>query len=196
MTHFILLRHGQTEWNLTRRYQGQTDIPLNDTGIKQAHEAYEKLKNVPFDLVFCSDLSRAKQTAQIVLEGRNCSINFDKILRERSYGDYEGGSFESSKMDPAVVDDIKKHPLTFAFPHGETVLDVAKRAKLFYYNIHSLYPDKSILVVSHGSFISVFYCMMAKIPLEMRHTYIPHNADPVFVDCNEDEIDIITNGCV
>ena len=69
MTTLVLLRHGQTDWNLTRRYQGLTDIPLNETGEQQARAANELLRQFSFDAVYCSDLDRAKTTARLALKG-------------------------------------------------------------------------------------------------------------------------------
>ena len=65
-----LARHGQTDWNLEHKAQGQVDIPLNDTGIKQAEELKDKLKSYDFDICYCSPLKRAIQTAEIAVDGR------------------------------------------------------------------------------------------------------------------------------
>lgn len=66
-----IMRHGKTDWNAKHKLQGRTDIPLNEEGIQMAEQAKEKYKDVNFDICYCSPLVRAKQTAEIVLEGRN-----------------------------------------------------------------------------------------------------------------------------
>lgn len=83
-----ILRHGQTNYNKDGKFQGQTDIPLNETGIKQAQEAKELLKDFNFDLVISSPLVRALKTAQIVTN--NSEIKTDKRIIERSFGTLEG----------------------------------------------------------------------------------------------------------
>ena len=69
-----IMRHGKTDWNAKHKLQGRTDIPLNEEGIQMAEQAKEKYKDVNFDICYCSPLVRAKQTAEIVLEGRNIPI--------------------------------------------------------------------------------------------------------------------------
>lgn len=76
------MRHGKTDWNAKHKLQGRTDIPLNEEGIQMAEQAKEKYKDVNFDICYCSPLVRAKQTAEIVLEGRNIPIVYDDRLME------------------------------------------------------------------------------------------------------------------
>lgn len=87
----VVVRHGETEWNRLRKYQGQMDIPLNETGREQAQQTRTALQNMHFDAAYCSDLSRAQETAQIVLEGRDLTPQADSRWREVCYGDFEGG---------------------------------------------------------------------------------------------------------
>ena len=77
-----IMRHGKTDWNAKHKLQGRTDIPLNEEGIQMAEQAKEKYKDVNFDICYCSPLVRAKQTAEIVLEGRNIPIVYDDRLME------------------------------------------------------------------------------------------------------------------
>ena len=99
MTHLTLIRHGETDWNLTRRIQGSTDIPLNDTGREQAREAAAALSET-LDLdapvvVVSSDLSRARETAEIMADGLGVRVaGLYPDLRERSYGEAEGVSVD------------------------------------------------------------------------------------------------------
>ena len=93
-----LVRHGQTDWNLENRAQGQVDNPLNATGISQAEELREKLSSIDFDACYCSPLKRAVQTAEIVTDGR-LDIIFDDDLKERDFGSLEGTNSDTWKMD-------------------------------------------------------------------------------------------------
>ena len=85
-----ITRHGQTNWNIERRFQGRTDNKLNENGINQAHEVAEKLANEPLDLIICSPLIRAIQTAEIINKKRGIPILIDENLLERDYGELEG----------------------------------------------------------------------------------------------------------
>ena len=85
-----IMRHGKTEWNELHKLQGRTDIPLNEEGRQMAKIAGEKYKDINFDVCYCSPLVRAKETAKLVLEGRNIPIIYDDRLKEMSFGIYEG----------------------------------------------------------------------------------------------------------
>ena len=82
-----IVRHGQTDYNVIGRYGGRIDVPLNEEGIKQAHELKEMLKNIKFDLVFSSPLKRAIKTAEIISDNE---IILDKRIIERDNGELEG----------------------------------------------------------------------------------------------------------
>lgn len=86
-----VIRHGQTDWNVMKKMQGSVDIELNEIGIKQAYITKENLDSISIDVIFCSPLKRAKQTAEIINKGRNLEIIYDERLRERNYGEFEGG---------------------------------------------------------------------------------------------------------
>ncbi|MDA0306059.1 MAG: histidine phosphatase family protein [Proteobacteria bacterium] len=87
---FYFLRHGQTDWNKERRLQGSNDIPLNATGIDQAHGAKDLLAETPITTICCSPMNRARKTAEIVNEVLNCPLVFIDELRECSFGENEG----------------------------------------------------------------------------------------------------------
>ena len=89
-----IVRHGETEWNQKNLVQGHTDIPLAETGEKQALSRAEYFQDVSFDHVVSSDLQRAMQTASILSEGRNLSLHTSPKLREQSWGAWEGHSFD------------------------------------------------------------------------------------------------------
>jgi broad specificity phosphatase PhoE len=91
--YLYFVRHGETDWNLAKRVQGQTDISLNSTGVKQAQEASSRFQNLNFSSFYSSDLKRATETAKILQQQMNCShatLNTHKALRERFFGDLEG----------------------------------------------------------------------------------------------------------
>lgn len=93
-----IMRHGRTDWNVRQKLQGRTDIPLNDEGRAMAEKAREEYRETPLDLCYCSPLSRAEETARIVLTGRDIPIIRDDRLREMSFGAFEG--IENYFTDP------------------------------------------------------------------------------------------------
>ena len=97
-----IMRHGKTEWNELHKLQGRTDIPLNNEGKQMAKNAGEKYKDINFDVCYCSPLIRAKETAKLVLEGRNVPIIYDDRLREMSFGIYEGMENPAKATDSPI----------------------------------------------------------------------------------------------
>lgn len=143
-----LARHGQTDWNVAHKAQGRTDIPLNETGVKQAEELREKIKNLDFDICYASPLSRAKQTAEIAVDGK-CKIVFDERLMERCFGDYEG-KLVNSWLE-TVGEDIGDLKLNTNKNGMEPVRDVLARTKAVLDDIENKHDnDSRILIVSHG----------------------------------------------
>ena len=124
------LRHGETSWNVQRRFQGQSDIPLNDKGILLAELTGEGLANVPFDLAFTSPLCRARQTAELVLAGRDVPLYVEPRLIEMAFGVYEGVTANSGPggtLNQNLVDFIC-HAERYQAPEGgETFQELSKR---------------------------------------------------------------------
>lgn len=181
MTTLVLLRHGQTDWNLEHRYQGLTDIPLNSTGEQQAREANKNLKGYRFDAVYCSDMDRAKTTARLALKGIFPfeEIRFDRRLRERSFGTYEGGPYDKDKMPPEYVSAMAADPENFHFPEGESLLDVEKRVRPFYDEVLERHPDETVLLVAHGTLLSIVRFIAANEPVLDKNRKRLNNAEPL-----------------
>lgn len=149
-----LVRHGETEWNALRKRQGRTDIPLNDNGIRQANELHEKTKDLDFDICYCSPLSRARQTAEIVIGGK-CKIVFDDLLLERDAGQCEG---TDGSQDLGATDDAWDFKLNASYGGMETIRDLLARAKTILLKIIKLNPDDSrIIVVAHNGILRAIH---------------------------------------
>ena len=86
----LLTRHGQTDWNVLKKVQGKANIPLNEKGMEQAQKVKVQLKNETIDLILCSPLVRAVETAKIINSGRNIPIEIAEKLSERDFGEFEG----------------------------------------------------------------------------------------------------------
>ena len=181
MTTLVLLRHGQTDWNLTHRYQGLTDIPLNTTGEQQARNVNEKLRQFHFDAVYCSDLDRAKTTAKLALKDifPYEKIKFDRRIRERGFGIYEGGPYDKDKMPADYVKDMNEDPEGFSFPEGESLLDVEKRVRPFFDEIMEKHPNETVLLVAHGSLLSIVRFIADNEPVIEKNRKRLQNAEPV-----------------
>lgn len=145
----ILVRHGQTDWNLKNLMQGRTDIPLNETGRVQALEVKEQLKNEKIDICFSSPLSRTITTAKIITD---LDVIIDERLVERGVGTLEG---KDSKIYKNInYYDFKSNSNKYGV---ESVQDLFARASSFLEFIKEKYPDKTILIVSHGATIRALH---------------------------------------
>lgn len=164
-----IIRHGQTDWNLQQKLQGRTDIPLNDTGRALAKKAMQEYADIHFDICFCSPLLRAKETAEILLAGRNIPIIEDDRLKEMSFGIYEGvtGYFEDETLP---VNIIFKHPENYkeAFEGAESFSDLFKRTGEFMEE--KVYPllkeGKDVVIVGHGAMNNSIVCQVQNIPIK------------------------------
>ncbi|AHI55628.1 alpha-ribazole phosphatase [Listeria ivanovii] len=115
--HLVLVRHGETDMNLEKRYGGQTDVPLNDIGKRQMQQLKEKLANYTFDLVVTSDLVRVKESAAILSGAKK--VHFPE-LNELNFGDFEGYTYqEINELFPAAWKAYCDDWQTADFPNGE-----------------------------------------------------------------------------
>jgi broad specificity phosphatase PhoE len=148
-----LVRHGQTEWNVKRIIQGKMDIPLNEVGREQASIIKSELDKEPIDLIICSPLKRAKETAEIINEGRNIPIIFDDRISERNFGEFEGKVIK-------VVDGhhFWDYYINEQFMEAESIQEFFKRVYSFLDDITIKYSNKNILLVSHGGVSIAVYC--------------------------------------
>ena len=145
-----IMRHGLTNWNKIKKLQGRSDILLAQEGIELAEKVAEGMKDVDIDLVISSPLIRAKQTAEIVMAGRNLPMITDRRIIEMSFGDWEGQSMLQSEVLPKeFIRDFYEDPLHCVVPpKGESFEQVIKRTADFYQSLMSneAYKDKNIFI--------------------------------------------------
>jgi len=142
----VLWRHGQTIWNVERRFQGQTDIPLDETGEAQADYAARRLATLRPDAIVSSDLIRAQSTAAPLARLTGLAVTLDKDLRERFGGDWEGLS------DEEIAERYPAERATWNPPNGESTVAVADRVRAALERIAaSLAAGQLAVVVSHGA---------------------------------------------
>jgi 2,3-bisphosphoglycerate-dependent phosphoglycerate mutase len=167
MPNLILLRHGESQWNLENRFTGWTDVPLSAKGEQEAHEAGEKLKSYKFDKAYTSVLKRAIDTLQIVLKiigQEQIPVEYDKALNERHYGALQGLNkaetatkygdqqvklWRRSYDVPPPKDVTELNPLGMS----ESLKDTAARTLPYFESriIPEIRAGKSILVAAHGN---------------------------------------------
>lgn len=155
-TKIYLIRHAETDWNKEKRYQGQKDVPLNETGLSQAEDLAVRLYNngVHLDAIYSSDLQRANETAKQIANLYNIEVQTNTELRERFFGKLEGLNIEEFKKQNIKIDITTHENLEyFEVESFETL-----KNRIF--NIIKLlcekHEEESIAIVSHGSSINSF----------------------------------------
>jgi len=161
MVKLLLVRHGETEWNKAGRFQGHTDVELNNTGRWQAERLRDRLAGQRIDVVYSSDLKRTLDTAQIVVSGRGLTVIPCKELREINFGELEGMTFdEIRRRYPAWGD----RNAEVSIPGGESLEQLASRVKLFAsWLIEQHSEDETVLIVAHGALLRVLVCVLLGI---------------------------------
>ena len=150
------IRHGETDWNILKRLQGATDIPLNENGEALARETAEGLKDIPFDIIFTSPLKRAYRTAEIVKGNRDIPLIIEERIREICFGDYEGLISKTegySIPDPDFKFFFTKTDCYKTPPNGEAIATLLERTNDFLEELKKRedLKDKTILVSTHGA---------------------------------------------
>lgn len=164
LTTFYIVRHGETEWNVAGIMQGQSDSPLTKNGISQAKNLAKKLKSVKFDEVFSSDLLRAKRTAEIIAAEKKIAIKTTEILRERSFGRFEGKTGEVfakelKKYFEEFENLLEEQKFSYKFPTEpeiESDEELMRRFIPFIREIAIAYEGQTILIVTHGGVMRSF----------------------------------------
>ncbi|MCR5798047.1 MAG: histidine phosphatase family protein [Eubacterium sp.] len=164
-----IMRHGETDWNKERKLQGRTDVALNEKGREMAREARERYKDVKFDICFCSPLVRARETAEILLEGTGVPIVFDKRLLEMKFGIYEGvnGGYDDPECPVNV---LFRSPEKYKTPveGGESLDELFARTGEFLREEVEprIAKNENVLIVAHGALNCSIICQVKDIPVE------------------------------
>ena len=178
-----LIRHGETEWNSQHRAQSYTDIPLSDVGRQQAQCTAERLKDVDFDIAYASDLSRAKETAKIILGKRNIQVKTSRSLREYNKGVFEGlHRSEYSLRYPDQYQASLTRDLDFAPESGESVRQVHDRVSEFGTFITSEHPNDDILIAGHGGSLRALVVHLLLLSLETTWKLATSNCSLTIID--------------
>jgi len=173
----IAVRHGETEWNVELREMGHLDSPLTPLGIQQARALGDRLNQFGFDALYSSDLGRAIQTAEIV--GKICQkpVQLNSGLRERHMGIFQGLTRqEISEKYPKEMATYERIGFLDVIPAGETAQERTDRSVRVLTEIASRHPEQTIVVVTHGGFLTGFLGFVLGIPFSNGRRYRKENA--------------------
>ena len=186
MATLILIRHGETDWNIEGRYTGQSDIPLNSRGLKQAKALASQLCETTIDAIYSSDLQRASQTTIHIQANGDVPLHLDARLREIHQGEWEGLHFdEIHARYHQAWEQRKNAPLDVAPPGGETVGEVRQRVLEVIREIINRHPGETIVIVSHGLALAIIQVEAKGLPIETVWDHIPSNAKPQFLNVEQ-----------
>ena len=178
MTRLIFVRHGQTEWNKSGRYQGQSDVPLSEEGIAQARCLAEHFPAERLDAIYASDLSRAMVTAGAVAERFHLPVRKEAAFRELSFGDWEGLTYQEIVSGwPEAMENFLLHPDIMEIPGGETFAQLQERAMARLWEIvagHE-YGDHVVAIFAHGAVLRTMLAGLMHIPLEYLWSLSQYN---------------------
>ena len=177
-TDFILVRHGETDYNRLHVIQGWMDVPLNETGHQQAAVTAEMLRGEMIDEVWHSDLQRAAKTAEVILKNHPGVPAFPCVpLREWKLGIIQNMSHEElEKVHPEYEEMLKTEAIDLAIPGGESRSEFQDRVNGIFQELAERSPGKRILIVSHGGVLVRFYRFLCKECSVQDHVPIPGNA--------------------
>ncbi|MGE7602873.1 histidine phosphatase family protein [Peribacillus sp. NPDC097675] len=160
ITTICIVRHGETDWNVQGKLQGQTDIPLNESGKIQARKCGEFLSKDTWDVMISSPLKRAKETAEIIAQLVDSPIILKEEFIEKNFGDAEGMSADEREV--AFVDKN--------YPNQENDEYLRERLLKGLQDIVTEYPDKKVILVAHGAVIHMILRMMSNESIVSKQT--------------------------
>ena len=171
-----IARHGQTAWNKIPRWQGNLDVPLDETGISQVYKSAEKLSRFRISRIYSSPLKRAAASAEILREKIDAGIVYREGLREIRLGEWEGlTSREIIEKHGRLYGEWEGNPTAQIGLGVENVFDLQQRAYREFYAI-SMAETDDFVIVAHGTWTRCLLCSLLSIPLENRMNFEVSNA--------------------
>ncbi|MES2975119.1 MAG: histidine phosphatase family protein [Pseudomonadota bacterium] len=177
-TRIIVIRHGETAWNVDTRIQGHLDIPLNDTGRRQARRLGLALSSgPPLDAIYTSDLSRAHETARAAGEATGAPVILETRLRERRFGAFEGRTFADIEVElPEQSLRWRKRDPDFAPEGGESLIQLRERVVGAATELAARHAGGHIALVAHGGVLDILYRTATGQDLLAPRTWVLGNA--------------------
>ena len=166
MTEIIIIRHGETEWNKTGRFQGHSDVPLSEEGRAQAEALGKNLVVDHVDAIYASDLTRAMETAAPLAERFGLPVIPDPQLRELNFGAWEGRNFNDVNAEnPDAMKNFYNDPEQANIPDSENFTDFQRRVAGRVREITAQERGKRIVIVSHGASIRILLADLLSMPI-------------------------------
>ncbi|MBQ1868348.1 MULTISPECIES: histidine phosphatase family protein [Selenomonas] len=167
MVKVVFVRHGQTEWNVSGRYQGQSDVALSAAGIEQAEKLAANFPVEHIDAVYSSDLIRARVTAETVAKRFGLSVQLEPAFRELSFGDWEGLTYEQIVASwPDAMENFLAHPDILNIPNGESFPEVQQRAMSRLQELLREHEGQTIMIAAHGAVLRTMLTAALHMPLQ------------------------------
>lgn len=175
---FHIVRHGQTDWNVQRRIQGQLDSELNAQGIEQAIERGKDFADMPIHAIYCSSSLRTRQTLEHMLGARQQPATFMDEFREVNWGVWQGSMWsEIEAAEPEMVEAFHKALPHYSVENAETPLQTQSRGVDAFEGLIAKHQhdkqDANILLVSHGDIMKKMLGHYTSVPLTELHTLPP-----------------------
>lgn len=176
-TRICLVRHGETEWNAARRIQGQIDIDLNATGLRQAEAAGRWLQDAGIVALYSSDLKRAWNTALAIGAALGLTPTAAPEMRERRYGVFEGLTYDEAKANhPDGYAAFEGRNADYAFENGESLKAMFARVTDRLQAIAAAHPGQNVAVVLHGGVLDIINRFVRGNSLETPRDFLIPNA--------------------
>lgn len=167
MVKVVFVRHGQTEWNVSGRYQGQSDVALSVAGIEQAEKLAANFPVEHIDAIYSSDLVRARVTAETVAKRFGLAVKLEPAFRELSFGDWEGLTYEQIVASwPDAMKNFLAHPDILDIPNGESFPAVQQRAMTRLHELIREHEGQTIMVAAHGAVLRTMLVAALHMPLQ------------------------------
>ncbi|MCS7308972.1 MAG: histidine phosphatase family protein [Armatimonadetes bacterium] len=188
MLRVLLVRHGETDWNLQMRFQGQTDVKLNARGIEQAEAIASRLRDEQLQAIYSSDLQRAMQTAHIIARYHGIPPIPDADLRELSYGVWEGMSREEILASEwaELFEKYRRDSLRYRPPGAEYPEQILERSRRVLQRVVQTHREGTICLVGHGGSLRALLCVALSAPLESFRRIRLDNASLSAIECYPD----------
>lgn len=190
MTRVILVRHGETDWNVTGRAQGQHDQPLNERGLTQANLVGRYIReSFDVDAIWSSDLARCAQTADAV----GAPVRLTEAIREVDFGEWEGRRWEDIRRDsPDAIDRFVSGDPTFRPPGGESMSEVVARVRHFIEETGLLKIDGDVAIVGHGGSLKCLLIVLLGLPETAVGRFYFSNCGLSIVGANNGQATLMT----